>query len=143
MGSRGSTFVEPSAPWATAVHKLSPKTRDVSEVVYLTVRNNLALAWKFFPVKRALALTLWRVPHYVFTRLSRGEVCCIRRVFSILAAVPGALGRRRPISRSTMRIMDALTLAPALSLDEMRRLRENPPRTSLAARLRARLGGSR
>ena len=39
---------------------MTEKTRDRGEIIYLTVRNNLAVAWKFSPLGRAFLLTLWR-----------------------------------------------------------------------------------
>jgi hypothetical protein len=42
-----------------------------------------------------------------------------------------------------MRIIDALTLAPAMTVDAMRQLRRNPPDTGFAALVRNRFGGRR
>jgi GT2 family glycosyltransferase len=130
-------------PQTVAFHKLSEKTRDQGEIIYLTVRNNLAVAWKFYPLGRAFLLTLWRVPHFLLTRLAAGDVKALPRVFGVLAAIPGALGRRRPLRRETMAIIDALTLKPALDLEGARRLRENPPKTSLLSLIGRRMRGIR
>lgn len=119
-------------PAVVALHKLSPKARDRGEIIYLTVRNNIAVAWKFYPLRRAVLLTLWRVPHFLVTRLAAGDVRAVPRVFGILGGIRGALGRRKPISRKTLALIDALTLEPALDLEAMRRMRREPPRVSLA-----------
>jgi hypothetical protein len=129
-------------PSTVARHKLSPKTRDRGEIVYLTARNNLAVAWKYYPATRAAALTLWRGPHFLATRLGAGDLRGAIRTPGLLAGVAGALRRRRPISRATMKLIDALTVKPALSLAEMRALRENPPAVGFAALAARRMGGA-
>jgi hypothetical protein len=83
------------------------------------------------------------VPHFLLTRLAAGDVKALPRVFGVLAAIPGALGRRRPLRRETMAIIDALTLKPALDLEGARRLRENPPKTSLLSLIGRRMRGIR
>lgn len=128
-------------PSAVALHKLSPRTRDRGEIIYLTVRNNLAVAWKFMPLARAAALTLWRIPHYLFTRLAAGDLKAFARIFGILRGIRGALGRRRPASTGTVAVIDALTMRPAFDLAQMRHLREDPPRTSFMTLALRRLRG--
>jgi GT2 family glycosyltransferase len=120
-------------PETLAFHKLSPKTRDRSEIIYLTVRNNLTVAWKFYPMTRALTLSLWRVPHYLLTRTLAGDRRAWRRVWGIFKGIRGAISRRRPIKKTTMRIIDALAVAPRFDVDGMRQLREKPRRISLFA----------
>lgn len=114
-------------PAAVAYHRLSPKSRNRGKIVYLTVRNNLAVAWKYYRLPRAALLTLWRVPHFVMSRLMRGDLSAAGRVPGILAGVKRALKLRRPVSRATLRLIDALTMAPAMTVHEMRRLRKSPP----------------
>jgi GT2 family glycosyltransferase len=126
-------------PETLAFHKLSPKTRDRSEIIYLTVRNNLCVAWKFYPLPRALLLTLWRVPHYLATRTLAGDPGAWGRLPGIFKALKQACSLRRPIRKETLRLIDALTLRPAFELAEMRRLRGAPPRVSLAALFARRL----
>lgn len=128
-------------PSALAHHKLSPKTRDEGQIVYLTVRNNLAVAWKFYSLTRAVLLTLWRVPHYLFTRLLEGDLSAIARLPGIFAGITGAISRRRPVAHGTMAIIDALTVAPALSLEDMRAMRKDVPHVSLWKLARRRLKG--
>jgi GT2 family glycosyltransferase len=130
-------------PSAVAHHKLSPKARDAGEITYLTVRNNLRVAWKFYPVSRALALTAWRPLSYLASGLAAGDLGAISGFFRIIAGQADALRRRRPVSANTMRIIDALTLAPAMTVDAMRQLRRNPPDTGFAALVRNRFGGRR
>lgn len=128
-------------PAVVALHKLSPKTRDRGEIIYLTVRNNLAVAWKFMPLARAGVLTLWRVPHYLLTRLGAGDIKAFARVFGILCGIRGALGRRRPVSPDTVAVIDALTTRPAFNLAEMCRRRQDPPHTSFMTLALRRLRG--
>jgi len=128
-------------PSVTAHHKLSPKSRDASSITFLTVRNNLRVAWKFYPIPRAFLLTVWRPLHFLLTRLAAGDLRAVPAFFKILCGQSDALKRRRPVRPSTMRLIDALTLRPALTLDEMRALRSNPPSTSHWALLRKRLTG--
>lgn len=128
-------------PAAVAHHKLSPRARDTGEIVLLTVRNNLRVAWKLYPVGRALLLTLWRPVHYLCTRLAVGDCGAVAGFFRILAGQIDALGRRRPVSPNTMRLIDALTVAPAMTLEEMRAMRQSPPSLGLAPLIRKRMGG--
>ncbi len=129
-------------PSIVAYHKLSPKARDKSEIIFLTVRNNIRVAWKFFPVGRALFLTLWRIPRYLVTRLAAGDATSLVRVFRIVAGIKDALVRRRPISRTALAVIDYLTLKPALDLDSMRAVRANPPKVSMLDLLRRRFRGT-
>jgi hypothetical protein len=128
-------------PAATARHKLSPRARDTGEIVFLTVRNNLRVAWKFYPVMRAMLLTLWRPAHYLVTRLAAGDFSAVPGFFRILAGQFDAIARRRPIKPDTMRLIDALAVAPAMTLEEMRAMRQNPPSLGLPFLIRKRLGG--
>jgi len=128
-------------PSAVALHKLSPKTRDPGEIIYLTVRNNLAVAWKFMPLTRAAALTLWRIPHFIVTRAAAGDLKAFPRIFGILRGIRGALARRRPVAAATVAIIDALTITPAFDLEEMRAIRRNPPRTRFTALAGKRIKG--
>jgi len=128
-------------PSVLAHHKLSSKARDAGEIVYLTVRNNLRVAWKFYPVTRALVLTAWRPVHFLATRLALGDVAAAARFFKIIAGQAEALRRRRALTKNTVAVIDALTIEPAFTLAAMRALRAKPPRVGLAALARKRFGG--
>lgn len=118
-------------PSVLAHHKLSAKARDKSEIVFLNVRNNIRVAWKFYPLTRAALLTLWRIPHYVFARLLVGDTQAIARVFAIVGGLRAAFQRRKPISADTLRLIDTLTLRPAMDVEAMRSLRAAPGRVGL------------
>lgn len=126
-------------PSVVARHEPSPP-RDEAEIAYLAARNSLRVAWKFLPVPRAALLTLWRPAHFLARRLARGGLAALPRFVKILAAQFDAVRRRAPVSRQTVRLIDALTLKPAMTLAEMRRLRAAPPRTSLTRLVQKRLG---
>ncbi len=128
-------------PSTLALHKRSPKMRDRGEIIFLTVRNNLAVAWKFMPIWRAVVLTLWRTPYFLVTRLLSGDVGAFGRLLGIAAGIRGALSRRRPVSRDTVAIIDALTIAPALDVEAMRSLRAQPPKTPFTTLILRRMRG--
>jgi len=129
-------------PAAVARHKLSALARDTDEIAYLTVRNNLAVAWKFLPLSRAAALTLWRVPHYVFSRLVHLDAGAFARSFGIVGNAAFALRNRRPVSRGTALLIDALTISPAMTLARMRALREAPGEVGFIKLSKRRLTGA-
>ncbi len=130
-------------PSVTAYHTLSPKARDGGEIVYLTVRNNLRVAWKFFPVTRALLLTAWRPLHFLATRLAQGDFAALGRFVKILAGQADAIRRRHPVSRKSVRLIDTLTIEPAMTLAVMRALRSRPVEVSFSELVKRRFQGGR
>ena len=131
------------AAMIVAKHKLSPRARDTREISFLTVRNNLRVAWKFYPLTRALLLTLWRPLHYLAVRLASGDLTALSGFVRILAGQANAIRRRRPIKPATMRLIDALTVAPASDLARMRAMRENPPGVGIMSLVAKRFRGGR
>ena len=127
-------------PGVVAHHKLSPKERDTREIVFLTVRNNIRVAWKHFPLSRALAVTAWRPLHYLAVGLAAGDLGGIPRFFGIIVGQLDAIRRRKPMARRTLEVIDALTIEPALTVEAMRALRADPPHVKFTDLVRRRFG---
>jgi GT2 family glycosyltransferase len=128
-------------PGTIAHHKLSPKERDRGEIMFLNVRNNIRVAWKHYPLLRALAVTAWRPLHYLAVRLGKGDLGGIPHFFGIIAGQLDAVRRRKPMARRTLEVIDALTIEPALTVEAMRALRAKAPRVKLTDLVLRRLGG--
>lgn len=100
-------------PDALAYHKSSPflgvsREEIARRRVFLTVRNDIWIAWTYLPVVRALAETAVKLVYYPGTSLRRRTLTpCLKGVVAAFIGLPDLLRRRRrPVRPETLAQMD-------------------------------------
>lgn len=100
------------APDLMVVHHASPISRRSEGQVFLRPRNQVLLAASCLPWPRAAAYVTPRAGYQCFKAVRRGHFLdFIRAMVSAARLMPRQLRRRKPLRRSTLRVISALRAA--------------------------------
>jgi GT2 family glycosyltransferase len=99
-------------PEAVAYHRRSPlgkesRRRIAQRKAYLTIRNELWIAWTYLPARRAALETAIKLVYYPLASIRQGTLFpCMRGIIAACRGAQPVLIRRRPIRSETLARMD-------------------------------------